>query len=52
MTNNNTFTLPTTNTIEKNAELWAENYKDDIKPGHGMFFDFKDAPELEKPVIK
>jgi len=51
MRTDNTFTLPATNTLEENAKLWAENASKNIKPGHGLFFDFKAVPELEKPVI-
>ena len=29
----------------------AEHYHNSIKPGHGLFFDFKDTPEYEKPVL-
>jgi hypothetical protein len=47
----NTFTLPETNTIGQNAELWAKRYNDMIEPGHGLFLDFKATPELEKPAI-
>ena len=29
----------------------AENWEDNTKPGYGMFFEFKDCPELQKPVL-
>lgn len=51
MATTNIFTLPSTNPIEKNAKLWAENASKNIEPGQGFFFDFKNTPELEKPVI-
>lgn len=47
----NTFTLPATNTLEQNVQLWAEHYNNIIEPGHGLFFDFKSTPEYEKPVL-
>ena len=47
----NTFTLPATNTIEQNAQLWAKRYNDMIEPGHGLFLDFTQCPELEKPAL-
>jgi len=47
----NEFTLQATNTIEQNAQLWAEHYNNLIEPGHGLFFDFKATPEFEKPVL-
>jgi len=29
----------------------AEEWQDNAKPGHGMFFDFSQTPELEKPIL-
>jgi len=29
----------------------AEHYHNSIKPGHGLFFDFKATPEYKKPVL-
>jgi hypothetical protein len=46
-----TFELPATNTIQQNAKLWAEHYNNIIQAGHGLFFDFKATPELEKPAL-
>ncbi len=46
-----TFEFPATNTIEQNAQLWAEHYNNLIQAGHGLFFDFKATPELEKPAL-
>jgi hypothetical protein len=43
--------LPAANSLEENARLWAEHYNNLIEPGHGMFFDFKATPELEKPAL-
>ena len=43
--------LPATNSIEENAKLMAIHYNDLIEPGHGLFIDFKNTPELEKPVL-
>ena len=37
--------------LEEVIIAFAEHYQDSIKPGHGMFFDFKATPELEKPVL-
>ena len=51
MSNYNTFIFPATNTFEENVKLWAERHHDIIEPGHGLFFDFKAAPEFEKPVL-
>lgn len=48
----NTFTLPATNTIEHNGQLWAEHFNYTTQPGHGLFIDFAEAPELEKPAIE
>ena len=36
---------------EKMAIDIAEKWQDEIQPGHGMFFDFSQTPELEKPVL-
>ncbi len=47
----NEFILPATNTIEQNALLWAEHFNNSIEAGHGLFFDFKATPELEKPAL-
>ncbi len=43
--------LPATNTFEENVHLWAEHYNTVIKPGHGIFFNFKGASEYKKPVL-
>lgn len=51
MSDNNTFLLPATNTFEENVKLWAEHHDAIIEPEHGLFFDFKGAPEFEKPVL-
>lgn len=47
----NTFELPVSNTIEQNAVLWAEHYHNLIEAGHGLFLDFEQCHELEKPAI-
>ena len=39
------------NTIEQNALLWAEHDNKMIRPGHGLFINFKQTPELEKPFV-
>lgn len=44
-------TLPADNTFEENVKAMAEHYQKSIKPGHGLFFDFKATPEYEKPVL-
>ncbi len=46
------FSLPASNSIAKNAKLWAQQCNDDILPGHGIFFDFKGFPEYEKPCLE
>ena len=51
MSDDNTFIFPATNTFEENVKLWAERHHAIIEPGHGLFFDFKAAPEFEKPVL-
>ena len=51
MSDKNTFIFPATNTFEANVKLWAERHHAIIEPGHGLFFDFKAAPEFEKPVL-
>lgn len=43
--------LPASNTLEQNVVALAEHYEDTIQPGHGLFFDFSQTPELEKPLI-
>ncbi len=52
MSIDNSFTLPASNTLEQNVQLWAEHYNATIEPGHGLFFDFKATPEYEKPVLQ
>jgi hypothetical protein len=47
----NTFELPATNTIEQNAVLWAEHYNNLIEPGHGLFLDFKQCPNLKNLLL-
>jgi hypothetical protein len=37
--------------MEQNGELWAEHFNNSTEPGHGIFLDFVQAPELEKPAI-
>ena len=44
-------TFPSSNTFEENVIAMAEHYDNTIKPGHGMFIDFSNAPEYEKPVL-
>ena len=44
-------TLPASNTLEEIVIALAEHYQDTTKAGHGIFFDFKATPELEKPVL-
>ncbi|MBL4677312.1 MAG: hypothetical protein JKY70_14070 [Mucilaginibacter sp.] len=51
MSDNNTFIFPATNTFKENVKLWAERHDAMIELGHGLFFDFKAAPEFEKPVL-
>ncbi|QMU62816.1 MAG: hypothetical protein GKR88_21390 [Flavobacteriaceae bacterium] len=47
----NTITYPANTTIEEKAKIWAEHYNNVIEPGHGVFLDFKQVPEFEKPCI-
>ena len=51
MSNDNTFIFPATNPFEENVKQWAERHDAIIEPEHGLFFDFKAAPEFEKPVL-
>ena len=44
-------TFPASNTIEETAVAMAEHYQDKIKPGHGLFFDFSNTPELKELVL-
>ena len=46
-----TFTLPAYNTLEQNVVTMADHYDEIIKPGHGLFFDFSQTPELQKPLL-
>lgn len=39
------------NSLEENAKIWAEHYNKVIKPGHGLFLDFREVPEFKKPCI-
>ncbi len=40
-----------TNTIEQNSKLWAEFIDKDTPSKQGIFINFKETPELEKPYI-
>jgi len=51
MSHTKDFTLPASNTFEENVRYLAAHYDNIIEPGHGMFFDFKNTPEYEKPVL-
>ena len=44
-------TFPATNTFEENVRLWAAYYDNIIESKHGLFFDFLQTPEYEKPVL-
>jgi hypothetical protein len=43
--------LPASNSFEQNVVALADYYDAIIKPGKGFFFDFKNTPEYEKPVL-
>ena len=43
--------LPASNTQEQNVIAFAEHFEDITEDGQGMFFDFTQTPELEKPVL-
>ena len=43
--------LPAINTPEENAKFLATRYQFVIKPGEGLFFDYSQTPELEKPLL-
>lgn len=45
-------TLPTENTLEENASLFAEHHAKNIKPGHGLFMNLSNTPDLKEPVYK
>jgi hypothetical protein len=49
---NNELVFPATNSLEENAKIWAEHYNNIIKPRHGLFLDFSQSPEFEKPCIE
>ncbi|MGY6557815.1 MAG: hypothetical protein ACXIT9_00870 [Nitritalea sp.] len=40
--------FPASNSLEENARLWAEHYNNTVQPGHGLFINFKQTPELGK----
>ena len=46
-----TFTFSSAKTFEENVEQWADMHHNLIKHGEGLFFDFKDMPEYEKPCL-
>ena len=37
--------------LEKIVITLAEDWQEKTQAGHGMFFDFTQTPELEKPVL-
>ena len=37
--------------LEKMVISIAEEWQENMRPGHGMFFDFSQTPELEKPIL-
>ena len=43
--------FPVSGTFDENVELWAFHFEVCTEEGHGMFFDFRAAPEYERPVI-
>lgn len=47
----NTLLLPATNTFEENVSMWAAHHHETTEPGHGLFFDFSNIPEYEKPCL-
>lgn len=51
MTNNDTFILPASNTIEENVIAFVKRYNKIIKPGNGFFFDYSQTSKLEKPLV-
>lgn len=44
-------TYPASNSLEENVIAMAEHFLDTTESGHGLFFDFSNTPELEKPVL-
>jgi hypothetical protein len=44
-------TYPLATPTEAIAIDIAERWEEETLPGHGMFFDFSQTPELEKPVL-
>lgn len=46
-----TLILPASNTLEQNANIWAEYYNNAVESGQGLFIDFKKSPELKQPAI-
>ena len=46
-----TLTLPASNTLEQNVVTLADSYDNRIQPGHGLFFDFSQTPELAQPLL-
>lgn len=47
----NIISYPESNSLEENAKIWAEHYNKIIEPGHGLFIDFSQVPEFEKPCV-
>ncbi len=45
-------TYPKETPLESIVIDFAERWENSTKPGHGIFFDFKATPELEKPVLE
>jgi hypothetical protein len=46
-----TLTLPPHCTTEQIVVHLADHYDQLIKPGHGLFFDFNNTPELKQPLL-
>ena len=51
MKNKIIFKFSENNTFEENIIEFTEHYNNIIELGHGLFFDFSNTPEYEKPVL-
>ena len=43
--------LPASNSTEQNVVALADHYDATIEPGHGLFFDFSQTPQLQQPLV-
>ena len=48
---NDDLILPSSNSPEENAHIWAAYFHNKIEAGHGMFLDFNNMPEFRELAI-